>query len=101
MAGTDRAWLQLAPPDRFAFVSGTVAPILARHPDVSMRFFDSEAFHAGRSDVILWETATIMSYQAVVEELRETTFRGTYFDVVDIAPSIENAYAIHYGVAPV
>jgi hypothetical protein len=41
-----------------------------------------------------------MSYQALVEELRETAFWGHYFEVVDIIASIENAYARHYDVDP-
>ncbi len=95
---TTPTWLALAPTERFAFLGDTIAPILGRHSDVSMRFFDSEAFHADYSDVIMWETAEILSYQAIVEELRETSFWGHYFDVVDIVASIENAYALHYGV---
>ena len=63
-----------------------------------MRFFDSEAFHAAYTDVVMWETATLLSYQAIVEELRETAFWGHYFEVVDIVESIENGYALHYGV---
>jgi Darcynin, domain of unknown function len=91
-------WLALAPKERFAFLGDVIAPILGRHPDVSMRFFDSEAFHAVYSDVVMWETATLLSYQAIVEELRETPFWGRYFEVVEIVASIENAYALHYGV---
>jgi hypothetical protein len=97
---TTPTWLALTPTDRFAFHGDAIAPILGRHPDVSMRFFDSEAFHAGYSDVVMWETASLLSYQAIVEELRETSFWGTYFEVVDIVASIENAYALHYEVEP-
>lgn len=97
---TTTAWLALTPTQRFAFVNETIGPLLARNPRVSMRFFDSEAFSANYSDVIVWETADVMAYQAVVEELRETLFWDAYFTVVQIVPSIENAYAIHYDVAP-
>lgn len=95
---TTPTWLALTPTERFAFLGEVIAPILGRHPDVSMRFFDSEAFHAGYSDVVMWETETLLSYQAIVEELRETSFWGHYFEVVDIVASIENAYARHYAV---
>jgi hypothetical protein len=60
---TTTAWLALTPNDRFAFLGETIAPILGRHPDVTMRFFDSEAFNARYTDVVMWETASIMSYQ--------------------------------------
>jgi Darcynin, domain of unknown function len=98
---TTNDWIALSPPERFAFVDSTIRPILARHRDVSMRFFDSEAFNARVSDVAMWETDNLMSYQAVIEELRETQFWGHYFEIVDIVASIENAFALHYNVAPV
>jgi chlorite dismutase len=97
---TTPTWLSLTPDERFAFLGEGVAPILDRHPDVSMRFFDSEAFNADYTDVVMWETRSIMSYQAIVEELRETPFWGTYFEVVDIVAAIENAYAMQYDVDP-
>ena len=97
---TTTAWLALTPPRRFAFVNDTIGPILARNPRVSMRFFDSEAFSADFTDVIMWETADVLAYQAVVEELRETLFWDAYFAIVKIIASIENAYAIHYDVTP-
>jgi hypothetical protein len=97
---TTVAWLRLTPKERFAFVGEVIRPILVKHPTVSMRFFDAEAFNAHVSDVIVWETADVMAYQAVVEDLRETMFWGTYFEVVTIVPSVENGYAIHYGVDP-
>ncbi len=95
------AWLALAPRERFAFVDDAIRPLLARHPAVRMRYFDSEAYHARVSDVIWWETADAGAYEAVVEGLRETAFWGRYFEVVDIVPAIEDAYARHYGVEPV
>jgi chlorite dismutase len=98
---TTPTWLALPPRDRFAFLDDVIRPLLARHPKVSMRFFDSEGFSADVSDVLMWESPEVMAYQAVVEELRETKFWGTYFDVVQIVASVENAYAIHYGVAAV
>jgi hypothetical protein len=97
---TTPTWLALTPTERFGFLGEVIAPILGRHPRVSMRFFDSEAFHAGCTDVIFWETPSVLAYQAIVEDLRETPFWGTYFDVVDIVASIENGYAHHYDVDP-
>jgi hypothetical protein len=98
---TTRPWLDLAPADRFSWLGTVIAPILGRHPGVSLRFFDSEAFNAQYSDVIMWETSDLMKYQSVVEELRETKFWGYYFEVVDIVASIENAFEIHYGKNPI
>ncbi len=95
---TTRPWLTLAPKERFAFLDDVMRPLLARHPKVSMRFFDSEGFSAEVTDVLMWETSEVMAYQAVVEELRETMFWGGYFNVVQIVASVENGYAIHYNV---
>jgi hypothetical protein len=92
--------LQLTPKARFVFIDEVIRPLLAQHPKVKMRFFDSEAVTANVTDVILWETPDVMAYQAIVEGLRETAFWGTYFEVVDIVASIENAFAFHYGVDP-
>lgn len=98
---TTPQWLALRPEERFAFLGTDIEPILKKHPAVRMRFFDSEAYHARVSDVILWETADLGQYQSLVEELRESRFWGTYFEIVDILPAIENAYAAHYDVKPI
>ncbi|MFM7403412.1 MAG: darcynin family protein [Erythrobacter sp.] len=98
---TTAEWLALAPAERFAFLGSDIEPILKQHPDVRMRFFDAEAFSAHASDVVVWETQALGSYQSVVESLRESKFWTTYFEVREIIPAIENAYARHYDVAPV
>jgi Darcynin, domain of unknown function len=97
---TTPEWLRLTPPERFAFADAHVRPLLAAHPAVSMRFYDAEAFSATSTDVLVWETDDLMAYQSIVEGLRETLFWGTYFDIVDIVPAIENAFAVHYDVEP-
>ncbi len=97
---TTTAWLALPPKQRFAFLDETIRPILRRNPDVSMRFFDSEAFNGRITDVVMWEAESIAPYLAVVEDLRETPFWDTYFEVVEIVASVENGYAVHYGVTP-
>lgn len=98
---TTPEWLALPPKERFAFLDTTIRPILRAHPAVRMRFFDAEAFSARVSDVVMWETEDLGAYDSVVEALRETPFWGRYFEITEILPAIENAYARHYGVAPV
>ena len=97
---TTASWLQIPPKERFEFVEKTISPILKTHPSVRLRFFDSEAFSGHFTDVLMWETAEIQQYQSIVEELRETLFWETYFEIVEIVPAIENSYAIHYGIPP-
>ncbi|NJK73297.1 MAG: darcynin [Microcoleus sp. SU_5_6] len=93
-------WLRLTPKERFKFLETTISPILKKHRSVKMRFFDSEAFSGHFTDVLMWETSEVKDYQFLVEELRETLFWGTYFEIVEIVPSIENAYALYYEVEP-
>jgi chlorite dismutase len=95
---TTNTWLKLEPKERFGFLDKTIQPILKNHPTVKMRFYDSEAFSGKASDIIVWETDDLRSYQHLVEELRESDFWGTYFEVLDIIPTIENAYAEYYKV---
>ncbi len=90
---TTSNWLALDTRARFAFVRETIAPILANHPAVKMRFFDSEFFSARVSDVVVWETSDLYAWRHLVDRLRETKFWGAYFDVVEIIASVENSFA--------
>lgn len=65
-----------------------------------MRILDTEGFSARVSDIIVWKTTDLDAWQSVVENLRESRFWGTYFEVIDILPGIENAYAKHYDMVP-
>jgi hypothetical protein len=98
---TTPAWLALPVEDRFAFLGAVIEPILASQPAVAVRFFDSEFYSTTATDVIMMETQSLPAYQSIVEQLRETPFWGTYFDVVAIIPAVENAYAAAYGQDPV
>ena len=93
---TTNAWLALKPKDRFQFMDENIWPIVEKYPEVKIRYFDAEAFNASYSDIILWETSNLQGYQAIVEQLRETLFWGHYFDVAEIVPTLENAYANYY-----
>jgi hypothetical protein len=93
--------LQIPTKERFAFLEAKISPILKKYPSVKMRFFDSEAFSGRFTDVLMWETSKVKDYQFLVEELRETLFWGTYFEIVEIVPAIENAYAIYNQVTPI
>lgn len=97
---TTTTWLQIPTNQRFEFVKEIIIPILAKYPTVKMRYFDSEAFSGRYTDVLMWETANVGDYQSLVEKLRETLFWGTYFEIVEIIPAIENAYATFNEVTP-
>lgn len=95
---TNPAWLALEPKARFAFFQTEILPTLKATPSVTMRFFESEAYNARVTDILVWETADLPAYWSIVERLRETPFWGHYFEIVEILPSVENAYVRHYGV---
>ena len=94
------AWLALTPNDRFAFFAREIVPRIAAHPQVRMRFYDSEFYNARVSDVLAWEVADRHAYELVVEGLRETAWWGGYFEVVEILPAVENAALVNYGRDP-
>lgn len=94
------AWLALAPAARFDFLEEEIQGRLARHPKVATRFWDVEHLSARVSDVILFETQELAEYRSLIEGIRETLFWDHYFEVLEILPGIENAYAEHYDVAP-
>jgi hypothetical protein len=97
---TTPEWLAFTPEERFEYLGTTITPLLEANPNVSVRFFDAEAFSSRYSDVAMIEAASTLDYQFFVEQLRETAFWGTYFEVVEIIPAIENAYSLYYGVDP-
>lgn len=92
------AWLALGPAERNTFSQNTLGAILSRHAGVELRYFDAEAYHARISDVLMWEVHSEADYQALVEDLRETSFWGHYFDIHDIIMSIEDGFSKHYDV---
>ena len=99
---TTPEWLALPPhgtDGRFAFGKDVLDPILARYPGARMAFYDSEAFTADCSDVMVWTVTSLEDYNGVVNDLRETKFWSVYFTIEKIIPAIENEYAKHYDAA--
>ena len=88
---TTPRWLALAPAERFAFLDAAIKPVLGQHRDVTLRYFDVEAFSAQATDVLMWECADLRRFQSLVEMLRETLFWDTYFEVLQILPGVEDA----------
>ncbi|WP_342107480.1 darcynin family protein [Methylobacterium sp. SI9] len=98
---TSPEWLALPIDDRFARLREAFEPILRRHADtVRLRFYDAEFYTARLTDLWVWEAADHHAYELVVEALRETAFWDRWFSIVEIIPAVENAYATHYGRAP-
>ena len=81
-------WLGLTVEEREQFVATEVAPLLARHDDVHLTFYDVEAFSAVCSDIAAFETDNIASYAKLIDGLRNTKMHtAPYFEVVGIFPA--------------
>jgi hypothetical protein len=94
---TTPEWLGFSVDERFRLLAEHVEPILERHADeVSMRFYDIEFYSARVTDIWVWNATSHHAYEMVVEALRETPFWDRYFDIVEILPGVENAYAKNY-----
>jgi len=85
---------------RMEFVRQVLQPILARHPRTMLRYFDTEAYTAWCSDVMMWSVADMDDYDGLVEALRDTPFWDTYFQVLHILPGVEDGYARNYEADP-
>ena len=66
------AWLSKSRAERDALVEREVAPVLAAHPAVRVRWVDVEAFSAESSDVLVAETDDLREWNRLVEALRDS-----------------------------
>lgn len=85
---------------RLEFVQQVLQPVLARHPRTTLRYFDTEAYSAWCSDVMMWHVPDLDDYDGLVEALRETPFWDTYFQVLHILPGVEDGYTRNYEADP-
>lgn len=87
------AWLRLPRSQRAEFTERGIAPLLARHSAVSLRFYDAEAFSGRCSDIAVWETADLQAWHFLVDALRDSAFFAEpYFELLDIVPAIEDGW---------
>ena len=102
MVKTSPEWLGFTFETRLAHARDTFQPILDEFKGrVRLKWYDVEFYTAKISDIWMIESKDHQSYQLFCEKLRETPFWGTYFEVEELIPAIEDGYARHYGVAPV
>ncbi|CAE6713185.1 darcynin family protein [Paraburkholderia domus] len=94
---TTPEWLAFSVDERFRLLREHVEQILKTHADeVSMRFYDVEFYSARVTDIWVWDATSHHAYELVVEALRETPFWDRFFEVVEILPGVENAFARNY-----
>jgi hypothetical protein len=89
------AWLSRTRPERERISEETLGAALGRHPGISMRFFDAEAFSGRCSDVAMFTTDDLSDYYVFVEELRDgPLFTVPYFKVEDVILTIEDGHKV-------
>jgi hypothetical protein len=95
---TTPEWLSFTVEKRYELFHGQIGSILKKHAEgVSLRFYDVEFYSARVTDIWIWDAKDHHSYELLVEDLRETPFWDRYFEIVEILPGVENAYAKNYG----
>ncbi|MFL9898466.1 hypothetical protein PQR75_10195 [Paraburkholderia fungorum] len=94
---TTPEWLGFSIDERFRLLREHVEPILETHADkVSLRFYDVEFYSARVTDIWVWDATSHHAYELLVEALRETPFWDRFFEIVEILPGVENAFAKNY-----
>ncbi len=94
---TTPEWLGFPVARRHELAKEHLTPIVKKHASgVSLRFFDVEFYSARVTDIWMWDAKDHHSYELLVEDLRESPFWDRYFEVVEILPGVEDAYAKNY-----
>jgi hypothetical protein len=87
------AWLELSREQRHDVIDRHAIPILARYPEVSVRWIDLEAFTADSSDLLLAETQDLRSWYHMFEALRDIPlFTVPYFRLDRLLIGAENGH---------
>jgi hypothetical protein len=83
-----RNWLSLSAQAREEVVSNEIAPMLAQYPNVTLQFYDVEAFTTRCSDIAVFETAVLDEYTNLIDDFRSSSLiTAPYFELVDIFPA--------------
>ncbi len=99
---TTPEWLAFSPDERFARLGPILHDdLIARRDSLRMRFFDTEFYATRVTDVMMIEASDHHSWELFAERLRETPFWDRWFEIVEILPAVENAYADNYGRQPI
>ena len=97
MVKTTVEWLSFAVDKRHELAKTQLTPILEKHrTGVRLRFYDIEFYSARVTDLWMWEARNHHAYELLIEELRETPFWDRWFEIVEILPGVEDAYAKNY-----
>ena len=86
-------WLQLSRENRNEKAQSLLA-IINKYPNISVRFFDAEAFPgANYTDFAICETTDIAGYHFMWEEIRDTNlYTEGYFKIKNVIFGVEDAF---------
>ncbi len=86
--------LALTRQQRNEFFSSEILPIVQQFEGrLTVRFFDSEAFHATTSDFLIINCEELQDYYYFMEYVRDTAlFSKLYIELNDIITGIENGF---------
>lgn len=83
-----KSWLLLPEQKREAYVTDELVPMLAKYPQVTIKFYDVEAFSAKCSDIAVFETEHLEAYLSLMDDIRNSKITTTpYFETVDVFPA--------------
>lgn len=87
-------WLSLSRKERMQEVQTHIQPLLEKYQEqLSIRFFDSEAFHAKTSDFLIVSCDDLQQYYFFMEELRDSPFfTAPYIELNDVIIGYENGF---------
>lgn len=87
-------WLALSRSERTLFYERSILPLFKQlNSSLSVRFFDSEYFHARISDFLIISATELDQYKLLIELLRDSpVYAVPYFTVQDIVIGQENLF---------
>lgn len=86
------AWLAL-PRDERRAIAAVIEDICARHPDVSLDWYDADALGNGFSDFAFCRFADLGAYHFLWEELKDTVlFAAPYMRIAGVDLGIARGY---------
>lgn len=83
-------WLALERKKRASHWQDAAAIVEEYADQVSFQYYDSDAFHAHLSDMIICETKDPLSYHHLWDRLKDTTlFSQAYYSITDVRSGIK------------
>ncbi len=83
-------WLKLSRATRTRCWDSARKIIAEFKNDVSFNYFDSDAFHAHMSDMIICETTNALRYHHLWDRLKDTSlFCDSYYSITDVRSGIK------------